>query len=136
MINGYKLEFIDNPVQNQPPSSFTFDDTEIVLIEKETQDLLQLGVLIKCEHEEGDCLSNIFFWPKKDGSVWMILNLKTFNTSLEYHHFKMDTLKSALALMRPQCYMASIDLKHAYYSVPIDSEHQNFLKCAWKNTFL
>ena len=54
----------------------------------------------------------------------MILNLKTFNTSLEYCHFKMDTLKSALALMRPPCYMASIDLKHAYYSVPIHCEHQ------------
>ena len=135
MVNGYKLEFIDNPVQNQPPSSFTFDDTEIVLIENEIQDLLQLGVLIECEREQGDFLSNIFLRPKKDGSVRMILNLKTFNTSLEYHHFKMDTLKSALALMRPQCYMASIDLKHAYYSVPIDSEHQKFLKFAWKNTF-
>ena len=55
----------------------------------------------------------------------MILNLKTFSAYLEYHHFKMDSLKSALALMRPQCYMPSTDLKHAYYSVPIDSEHQN-----------
>ena len=31
--------------------------------------------------------------------------------------------------MRPNCcYMASIDLKDAYYSVPIDESHQKFLK--------
>ena len=65
MVNSYKLEFIDNPVQNQPPSSFTFDDTEIVLIENEIQDLLQLGVLIECEREQGDFLSNIFLRQKR-----------------------------------------------------------------------
>ena len=54
MVNGYKLEFIDNPLQNLPPPSFTFDATEIVYIEKEIQDLLQLGVLIECEREQGD----------------------------------------------------------------------------------
>ena len=64
MVNGYKLEFIDIPVQNQPPSSFTFDDTETVLREKEIQDLLQLGVLIECERE-GDFLSNVFLRPKR-----------------------------------------------------------------------
>ena len=41
---------------------------------------------------------------------------------------------SALALMRPPCYMASIDLTHAYYSVPIHCEHQKFLKFVWINT--
>ena len=64
MVNGYKLEFIDNPVKKQPPPSFTFDDTEIVLIEKEIQDLLQLGVLIECEHEQEDFRSSIFLRSK------------------------------------------------------------------------
>ena len=54
-------------MQNLPPPSFTVDATEIVLIEKEIQDLLQLGVLIECE--QGDFLLNIFLGPKKDGSV-------------------------------------------------------------------
>ena len=49
----------------------------------------------------------------------MILNLKGLNRHIEYHHFKMDTLWSAVRLMTPQCYMASLDLKDAYYSVPI-----------------
>ena len=38
---------------------------------------------------------------------------------VEYHHFKMDTLESVVKIMKPDCYMASIDLKDAYYTVAI-----------------
>ncbi len=43
----------------------------------------------------------------------------------------METLQSVIALMRPGCYMASIDLRDAYYSVPIDIEYQKYLKFYW-----
>ena len=71
----------------------------------------------------GDFLSNIFIRPKQDGKYRMILNLKPFTQYLQHHHFKMDTLKTAVAMVRPHCYMASIDLKDAYYSVPIKETH-------------
>ncbi|XP_077991021.1 uncharacterized protein LOC144445357 [Glandiceps talaboti] len=41
----------------------------------------------------------------------------------------MDTLETALRLITPGCYMASVDLKDAYYTVPIAKEHQKYL---WK----
>ena len=44
----------------------------------------------------------------------------------------MDTLQSAVRLMKPNCYMASVELRDAYYSIPIDTEHQKFLKFHWK----
>ena len=47
----------------------------------------------------------------------MILNLKHLN-----HHFKMDTIHTALKLMRPGCFMAFVDLKHTYYSVHVALE--------------
>lgn len=40
----------------------------------------------------------------------------------------MDTLQSVISLMTPNCFMASIDLKDAYYSVPIAVAHQKYLK--------
>ena len=45
----------------------------------------------------------------------------------------MDTLETAIKLMRPGCYMTSVDLKDAYYSIPIAPEHQKFLKFVWKD---
>lgn len=40
----------------------------------------------------------------------------------------METLASALQLIKPNCYLAILDLKDAYYSVPIFIEHRKFLK--------
>ena len=46
----------------------------------------------------------------------------------------MENLKkSAITLMSPNCYMASIDLKDAYYSVSIDTNHRKYLRFIWKN---
>ena len=40
----------------------------------------------------------------------------------------MDTLDTVIKLMKPGCYMASIDLRDAYYTIPIHLDHQKYLK--------
>ena len=40
----------------------------------------------------------------------------------------METIKSVLNLVTPNCYMAKIDIKDACCSIPILPEHQKFLK--------
>ena len=35
-------------------------------------------------------------------------------------------------MMKPNCYMASIDIKDAYYSVPIAGTDQKYLKFEWQ----
>jgi len=40
----------------------------------------------------------------------------------------MENLSSALSLMEENCYMASIDLKDAYYSVNIHESYRKFLR--------
>ena len=69
-------------------------------------------------------MSTIFLRPKNDGSFLMILNPKQFNGSVEYHHFKMDTLDTVTRMMKLGCFMASVDLKEAPYTVPIHFNHQ------------
>ena len=44
----------------------------------------------------------------------------------------METLNTALKLIGEGCFMASIDLKDAYYSVPIHEEHKKLLRSEWK----
>ena len=43
----------------------------------------------------------------------------------------MDTLASAINMMKPHCFIVSLDLKDAYYSVPIASTDQKYLKFVW-----
>ena len=66
----------------------------------------------------------------------MILNLKRLNKHITYHHFKMDTLQTALLLVTPNCFFASIDLKDAYYSCSIAPEHRKFLRLLGKSVCL
>jgi len=75
----------------------------------------------------------IFVGNKKDGSYQMILNLKRFNQHVEYQHFKTDSVWTAIRLITPNCYMASIDLKDDYDSVPIAKPHQKYFKFEWNN---
>ena len=83
-------------------------------------------------------LSLIFFSvPKKEGAHRVILNLKNFNKHVSYHHFKMDSLNTIvkLAMVDKKCFMASIDLKDAYYSIPIRKEDQKYLRFFWNGNF-
>lgn len=95
---------------------------------QEIRKLEQKGVVIQCEHEPGEFISPIFLTPKSDGNFRMILNLKKLNSTLEKKKFKMQTLSSILCLIRPNMYMAKLDIKDAYYSVPIMPSHQKLFK--------
>lgn len=107
--------------------------TSSLIIEAEIQKLLDKGVIVPTQHEGGEYISPICVANKKDGSYRMILNLKSFNQHVEYQHFKMDSVWTAIRLMTPNCYMASVDLKDAYYSVPIAKPHQKYLKFELNN---
>ena len=100
--------------------------------QSEVNKLLQKEVIIPTSNEPGQFISTIFLRPKPDGTHRMILNLKLFSKSVKYEHFKMDTFWTVIRMMKPNCYMASIDIKDAYYSVPIAATDQKYLKFEWK----
>ena len=94
--------------------------------------MVEKGIIIPSQHEHIEYLSPIFITPKRDGNYRLILNLKKFNDYVTYEHFKMETIKSVAYCVTPNCYMAKIDLKDAYYSVGIHPEFQKFLKFSWE----
>jgi hypothetical protein len=134
-VQGYKLEFIDSPpIQMVKPQPYKLSEVEKCAIDAEIMSLLKKQVIEPTIPEPGDFWSNIFSRPKKDGGKRMILDLSKLNQYLTYHHFKMDTFEVAKQLISPDCYMASIDLQDAYYSVPIAREHRKYLKFLWNGT--
>ena len=101
----------------------------------EISKLLSKGLLELTHRSPGDFKSNIFVRPKKDGSYRMILNLKPLNEFVDYHHFKMDTFQTALKLIQPGSFMASVHLKDAYYSIPVHPEHRKYLMFEWEGQY-
>ena len=104
------------------------------VISTEVTKLLDLGVIVSSHHEPGECNSPIFVVPKPDRSHRLIFNFKNCNQAVLYRHFKMDILTSILSLVTPGAYMATIDLRHAYYTIPVAFEHQKFLKFIWNSS--
>ena len=95
-----------------------------MVIDQEISKLLNMGVIKEVEHDPNEYISPIFVVPKKNGEYRMILNLKELNKSIPYYHFKMETFESALKLVKPICYFGSVDVRHAYYCVPIAEKSQ------------
>lgn len=113
-----------NFVSNQT----VFNENQSVIIADEIKKLVGKNVLIEVQECHGQFLSPIFLRPKKNGEFRMILNFKKFNENVKYYHFKMDTFESAIQLITKGTFVASVDLRHAYYSVNMAPEHQIFFK--------
>lgn len=118
------------PTQNFIPKPLKFSCEEQQKIDKEIARFLQCKIIEKVDKvEDNEFISNIFFRPKKDGRVRIILNLKSFNKHfLEKMHFKMETLQSAIDAMRQNCYFGSVDLSEAFYSVKIRESDRRFFR--------
>ena len=100
------------------------------IIEDEIQKLLKKKVIVRYDHEEGEIIPPTFLKEKPDGSFRFILNLKKLNESITKIYFKMETIMSILKIITPLTYFIKIDLKDAYYIIPVSPSHEKYLKFA------
>ena len=110
-VLGVKVE-LEN-VKLPEKKEINFKNEERKTVEEEIKKLLDKKVIHQVQDVQGQVVSNVFVRRKKDGSYRMILNLKDMNKLIEKKKFKMETLKSAISLMKENCFFASLDLKEA-----------------------
>ncbi|XP_077149337.1 uncharacterized protein LOC143811475 [Ranitomeya variabilis] len=129
--NGLKLEFDRIPWDSFIVTSPRGQQQQEAL-ESEILSLLSKKVLIEVprDQEGRGFYSPLFLINKPDGSFRTIINLKKLNSFLRNHTFKMESISSTIKLLFPRCVMAGIDLKDAYYHLPIHAEHQQYLRVA------
>ena len=130
-VSGVSIECTETPVQHWLPPQ-KFDDRESDRINHEINKLVEKRVIEMVEYNPQHILSSIFLTPKRDGSYRLISNLKKFNRLVVNHNFKMDSLYTIIKLLVPNCFMATIDLKDAYYSVPIKASDRKLVSFKWK----
>ena len=133
MVKGDNVEF-ENDISikyNAKNSSFsTEEEVEIHVI---LEEMLLKQIIRETTHIATEFLSPIFIVTKPDGGTRLILNLKELNEFVKYEHFKMDDIKTIINMVTRNCFMATIELKDAYYSVVISRQFQKFLKFKWKD---
>lgn len=73
-------------------------------------------------------VSRIFLVPKKGGAWRPIIDLRNLNRFIAREHFKMEGIHLIKDLLQEGNWMIKIDLKDAYFAVPINQAHQRFLQ--------
>lgn len=106
--------------------------TKLTLIQEEIDSLLQKQAIIPVLKTPKEFISTIFLVPKKSGGMRPIINLKPLNNFVETIHFKMETLQTALNLLQKGDFLISVDLKDAYFSIPVHPHHRKYLRFIWK----
>lgn len=115
---------LDEPPQQHFLPTCQRPASEEAVINLEVKKLLSKSVI--------ECHSGVFMHTKKDGGHRMILNLKNLNKYANKLYFKMDSLNTIIKLVEKDCYVVSIDLKDACYSVPIATSDRKYLRFFWR----
>ena len=62
-----------------------------------------------------------------------VFNMKALNQFIQYKHFKMENLAMLKTVLQKQDYMIKVDLKDAYFCIPVCRKDQQFLRFQWRN---
>lgn len=95
--------------------------------------LISLGAVSPCVPTDDQFISKTFLVSKPNGDKRFILNLKNLNHFISKLHFKMEDYRTASKLVPVNGYMATIDLKEAYFLIKIRESDRKFLRFLFEN---
>ena len=72
--------------------------------------------------------SRLFLAPKKGGEWRPVIDLSALNHFMDAPHFKMETTSSILEATSPDMWATSLDLKDAFFHIPIACPHRRYLR--------
>ena len=134
-VMGHKVEFNSEPFQSHQPVT-ECSQQEAPLMQREIELLLAKGAIIpitQAPAEQG-FISTVFLDPK-DGGARPVINLRALNYFISSQHFKMEGMHLLKDLIQSGNWVMRVDLKNAYFKVPIHPTHQRYLRFIWKRSF-
>lgn len=102
------------------------------ICEGEIASLLQKKAIRIVERESPGLLSPFFAVAKKPNGWRPIINLRKLNAHLKLEHFKLENMEAARLLIRPGHWLAKVDLKDGYLTIPLNDSFKRFIRSAWK----
>ena len=129
MTQGYELQFRRRPLAfSRVKMTVVNDPAEALALDQELSTLLAKGAIEPVDpllHPRG-FYSRYFLIKKKDGRFRPILDLRGLNRFLMVLPFHMLTASETLRLVTRGEWFTTVDLRDAYFHVPIAPRHQQF----------
>ena len=136
VVEGYRIDFLTTPPVGTSCPVYEIDQTRLEALDQEILDLLKKGAVERIPLGNLGFTSPMFVVPKKGGKWRPIINLKSLNQFVEKPHFKMEDIRSLRDILQEGDQMAKLDLKDAYFSVPVAEDHRKFLQFQWRDQLL
>ena len=133
-VAGYKLELEKIPCQTHHPVTVAQRNQEEP-IHQEVQTLLDKGAVIEVPPAQADkgFYSTLFLVLKKEGQNRPVVNIRPLNRFVKAEHFKMEGMHIVRNLLQEGDWMTRLDLKDAYFAIPVHKHHQKYLRFRWRN---
>ena len=132
--DGYRVELISPPPLSPVPIPMKlFRDTEQSnALLREIMSLLDKGAIEELDPRSlsPGFYSRLFLVPKTDGSYRLVFNLQSLNQFVHKEKFKMTTPRTVSNAMHKGDWAVRIDLKDAYFHVPIHVRSRRLLRFA------
>lgn len=98
-------------------------------LEAEVLTMLKKGAIVELlEPPTAGFYSRLFLVTKKTGGFRPIIDLSCLNKFIVSPHFKMETSRSIISSVTKNLWATSIDLKDAYFHVPMKKSFQKYLR--------
>ena len=131
-VQGFQLPLVGQPTQATAPPQLQLSLEQQDLVSTEVQAIIEKRAISGVRPDQRGFVSQIFLVPKKDGGHRPVVNLKALNKFIVEEHFKMEGFHMVKDLVKPGDWLAKLDLKDAYFLVPVDPNHQKFLQFQWQ----
>ena len=136
--DGYRVPFKDSP----PPLSRTpvsFPTYRAVspwaqALRQEVEGMLAKGALEIAQDLGPGFYSCLFLVEKASGGLHPVINLSHLNKFVQLTRFKMETVASVLLSVREGDNLASLDLKDAYFQIPIHPPSRKLFRFTLEGT--
>ena len=131
--DGYQIPFLSNrwPPLTQIPREFPSylgNPEKFSILRREVEDMLEKKVLELVDAQEPAFYNRLFLVPKASGKWCPVLDVSRLNKFVETSKFSMETPQTVQELVRKGDWMISLDMRDAYFHIPIHPQSRKFLR--------
>lgn len=134
ITKGYRLQFASVPPSFSGVIHSRARGTEASILQQEIEALKHKGAIriVPPGQCQAGFYSRYFLVPKKGGGLRPIMDLRALNKYLRTYTFRMLTHTTLVRFVRQGDWFVSIDLKDAYFHIPIYPPHRKYLRFAFQ----
>ena len=130
--DGYRVPFKDSPppLSRTPVSFPTYraGSPRAQALRQEVEAMLAKGALEIARDPGPGFYSRLFLVEKTTGGWRPVIDISHLNDFVQLTPFKMETVASVLLSVREGDFLASLDLKDAYFQIPIRGSSRKLLR--------